>query len=85
MTTTLTPAFKIEVSDRATNGRVKFTAYSSKSTEGAARREMNAEGFDVLSIKRVLLNHLGGEIDTRIDGHNPEFLGAQRARAGADY
>lgn len=58
----LTPAFKIEISDRATNGRVQFTTYSSKATEDAARREMNAEGFDVLSIKPVLLTHLGGEV-----------------------
>ena len=36
----LTPAFKAEVSDRATQGRVTFTTYSGKATEDAARREL---------------------------------------------
>ena len=58
----LTPAFKAEVSDRATQGRVTFTTYSGKATEDAARRELNGEGFDVLTIKPVLLTHLGGEV-----------------------
>ena len=62
MTFTLTRAFKAEVTYTANRYAVRDDTYISAKTEAAATRKLRREGFEVHSIKPVLLTHLGGVV-----------------------
>ena len=57
-----TTAYKAQVVSQFHNGRVEHSTYISAPNEAAARRQLEREGFDVISIRPVELTHLGGEI-----------------------
>jgi N-dimethylarginine dimethylaminohydrolase len=56
------PAFKAEVTDTASRYAVRHETYISAKSEADAIRKLRREGFEVHSVKPVLLTHLGGEV-----------------------
>lgn len=57
-----TSTFKVEVRSTFHNGCVVHTTYISASNEAEARKKLDREGLEVLSIRVVQLTHLGGEV-----------------------
>lgn len=58
----LTPAFKAEVTDTTSRYAVRHETYITAKDEANAIRQLRREGFEVHSIKTVMLTHLGGEV-----------------------
>jgi len=62
MTFPLTAAFKAEVTDTTNRYAVREETYISAKNQASATSKLRREGFEVHSIKPVLLTHLGGEV-----------------------
>ena len=57
-----TPAFKAEVTDTTSRYPVRHETHIGAKSEADAIRKLRREGFEVHSIKSVMLTHLGGEV-----------------------
>lgn len=62
MTPNLTPAFKAFVTYYAPGFERKDWTYVSASSAADARAKLEAEGYRVLHVVPVMLNHLGAEV-----------------------